>query len=116
LVATTVGLAVRGYVAFASTFAVFFSRAFDEECIFAGIPINVTLLFSADQYQSAAEAYLRGVERRVDAALNPAVHSEASVFISRWDRAVDDPVPAPLQDHLGIAVAQQAYRGYTGIC
>ena len=83
-----------------------------EECTFAGIPINVTLLFSADQYQSAAEAYLRGIERRVDAGLNPAVHSVASVFISRWDKAVADKVPAPFQDRLGIAVAGQAYRAY----
>ncbi|MEO6944191.1 MAG: transaldolase [Lacisediminihabitans sp.] len=83
-----------------------------EECTFAGIPINVTLLFSADQYQAAAEAYLRGIERRVEAGLNPAVHSVASVFISRWDKAVADKVPAPLQDRLGIAVAGQTYLAY----
>ena len=83
-----------------------------EECTFAGLPINVTLLFSADQYQAAAEAYLRGIERRVEAGLNPVVHSVASVFISRWDKAVADRVPGPFLDKLGIAVANQAYRAY----
>ncbi|MEO7015645.1 MAG: transaldolase [Leifsonia sp.] len=83
-----------------------------EECTFAGIPINVTLLFSAEQYQAAADAYLRGLERRVDAGLNPTIHSVASVFVSRWDTAVADHVPGPLRDRLGIAVANQAYRAY----
>jgi transaldolase len=83
-----------------------------EECTFAGIPINVTLLFSADQYQAAAEAYLRGIERRVGAGLNPVVHSVASVFISRWDKAVAELVPKPFRDRLGIAVAGQAYQAY----
>lgn len=69
-----------------------------EESTFAGIPINVTLLFSAEQYQAAAEAYLRGVERRVKAGLNPAVTSVASVFVSRWDTVVADRVPAELRD------------------
>lgn len=81
-----------------------------EESTFAGIPINVTLLFSAEQYQAAAQAYLRGVERRVKAGLNPAVTSVASVFVSRWDTAVADRVPAELRDQLGIAAAGQAYR------
>ncbi len=83
-----------------------------EECIFAGLPINVTLLFSAEQYQATAEAYLRGLERRVEAGLDPAVPSVASVFVSRWDKAVADKVPGELRDRLGIAVAKQAYRAY----
>jgi transaldolase len=83
-----------------------------EESIFAGIPINVTLLFSAKQYQAAAEAWLRGVERRIDAGLNPNVASVASLFISRWDVAVAGKVPASLENTLGIAVAQQTYKAY----
>ena len=83
-----------------------------EECTFAGVPINVTLLFSAEQYHAAADAYLRGVERRVNAGLNPAVSSVASVFVSRWDTAVADRVPAELRDRLGIAAAGRAYRAY----
>lgn len=83
-----------------------------EECTFAGLPINVTLLFSAEQYQAAAEAFLRGVERRVKSGLNPAVSSVSSVFVSRWDKAVADRVPRELRDRLGIAVASQAYRAY----
>jgi len=83
-----------------------------EEAIFAGVPVNVTLLFSAEHYAGAAEAYLRGVERRIEAGLDPAVGSVASVFISRWDKAVMDQVPADLRDRLGIAVAKQVYRDY----
>jgi transaldolase len=83
-----------------------------EESIFAGIPVNVTLLFSAGQYVAAAEAYLRGVERRVEAGLDPAVASVASVFVSRWDVAVADQVPDQLHNRLGIAVAGQAYCAY----
>ena len=83
-----------------------------EECTFAGIPINVTLLFSAAQYVASAEAYLRGVERRVQAGLNPAVDSVGSVFVSRWDTAVADQVPVELRDRLGIAEAGLAYRAY----
>jgi transaldolase len=83
-----------------------------EAAIFAGIPINVTLLFSRDQYLAAAEAYLRGIERRVAAGLNPAVASVASLFISRWDVAVKDKLPAELKDHLGIAVGKQCYKAY----
>ena len=83
-----------------------------EECTFAGLPINVTLLFSAEQYQAAAEAFLRGVERRVRSGLNPAVSSVSSVFVSRWDKAVADRVPRELRDRLGIAAASQAYRAY----
>jgi transaldolase len=83
-----------------------------EEAIFAGVPINVTLLFSRDQYLASVDAYFRGVERRVQAGLNPAVRSVASVFISRWDKATMGKVPAELQNRLGLAVAQQSYEAY----
>jgi transaldolase len=83
-----------------------------EEAIFAGIPVNVTLLFSREQYAAAAEAYLRGVERRIEAGLNPDVGSVASVFISRWDVAVMGKAPEVLRDRLGIAVAQRTYKAY----
>jgi transaldolase len=83
-----------------------------EAAIFAGVPINVTLLFSREQYVAAAEAYLRGVERRIEAGLNPAVASVASLFISRWDVAIAGKVPAELTNRLGIAVAQRAYKTY----
>ncbi|HJZ53377.1 MAG TPA: transaldolase [Gemmataceae bacterium] len=83
-----------------------------EEAIAAGIPINVTLLFSREQYVAAAEAYLRGIERRITAGLDPVVASVASVFISRWDGAVMGRVPAELEDRLGIAVAMRTYKAY----
>ncbi len=83
-----------------------------EESIFAGVPINVTLLFSREQYVAAAEAFLRGVERRIDAGLNPVVGSVASVFISRWDVAIEGKVPEALKNRLGIAVAERTYRAY----
>ena len=83
-----------------------------EEAIFAGIPINVTLLFSREQYLAAAEAFLRGVERRIEAGRKPVVGSVASVFISRWDSAVMGKVPDSLRDQLGIAIAGQAYEKY----
>ena len=83
-----------------------------EESIFAGTPVNVTLLFSTDQYQAAAEAYMRGLERRIEAGLDPAVPSVSSLFISRWDKAVIDQVPDELRDQLGIAVAKRTYRAY----
>lgn len=83
-----------------------------EEAIFAGIPVNVTLLFSHDQYLASAEAFLRGVERRIDAGLNPDVGSVASVFISRWDAAVAAQVPAAMQNQLGIAVGKQTFKAY----
>jgi transaldolase len=83
-----------------------------EEAIFKGIPINVTLLFSREQYLAAAEAYQRGIERRIAAGLDPDVVSVASVFISRWDRAVQDRVPAELRNRLGIAIAGRTYRAY----
>jgi transaldolase len=83
-----------------------------EAAIFAGVPVNVTLLFSREQYVAAAEAYLRGVERRIEAGLNPAVASVASLFVSRWDVAVGGKVPAGLTNRLGIAIAQRAYKAY----
>lgn len=81
-----------------------------EEAIFAGVPINVTLLFSREQYVASAEAYLRGIERRIAAGLNPQVDSVASMFISRWDVAVSSDVPESLHNQLGIAVAGQTYE------
>jgi transaldolase len=83
-----------------------------EESIFLGIPINVTLLFSCDQYQAAADAYLRGIERRIAAGLDPKVGSVASLFISRWDVAANKQLPEALHNKLGIAVGQQTYRAY----
>jgi transaldolase len=83
-----------------------------EAAIFAGVPVNVTLLFSREQYAAAAEAYLRGVERRIEAGLNPAVASVASLFVSRWDAAVSGKIPDKLTNRLGIAVAQRAYIAY----
>ena len=83
-----------------------------EAAIFAGVPINVTLLFSSEQYLAAARAYLRGVERRIEAGLNPAVASVASLFVSRWDVAVSGKVPRELTNRLGIAVAQRTYKAY----
>jgi len=83
-----------------------------EESIFAGVPINVTLLFSREHYLAAAEAFLRGIERRIDAGLQADVGSVASVFVSRWDVAVADKVPAALKDKLGIAVAKRTYKAY----
>jgi transaldolase len=83
-----------------------------EEAIFAGIPINVTLLFSREQYIAAAEAFLRGIERRIQAGLDPNVGSVASVFISRWDTAVAGKVPEKLQNQLGIAIAKRTFKAY----
>jgi transaldolase len=83
-----------------------------EAAIFAGVPINVTLLFSREQYVAAAEAYLRGIERRIEAGLNPAVPSVASLFVSRWDVAVSGRVPSELANRLGIAVARRTYKAY----
>jgi transaldolase len=83
-----------------------------EEAIFAGVPINVTLLFSRGQYVAAAQAYLRGLERRIAAGLSPDVESVASVFISRWDVAVAGKVPAALNNQLGIAIARRIYKAY----
>jgi transaldolase len=86
-----------------------------EEAIFAGIPINVTLLFSREQYVAAAEAYLRGIERRIEAGLNPNVGSVASVFISRWDVAVAGRVPEDLRNQLGIAIAKRTYQAASAL-
>jgi len=83
-----------------------------EESIHAAIPVNVTLLFSTDHYVAAAEAYMRGIERRVEEGLDPDVASVASLFISRWDKAVSEEVPDELRDRLGIAVAKRTYRAY----
>ncbi len=83
-----------------------------EEAIFAGVPINVTLLFSREQYLAAAEAYVRGIERRVAAGLNPHVASVASLFVSRWDVAVAGKVPTTLDGQLGIAMAKRTYKAY----
>jgi transaldolase len=83
-----------------------------EESIFAGIPINVTLLFSTDQYLGTAEAYMRGIERRIEAGLSPEVHSVASLFISRWDAAIAEEAPDDLVNKLGIAVAKKSYAAY----
>src|SRR5262247_2527137 len=86
-----------------------------EEAIFAGVPINVTLLFSAAQYLAAAEAYLGGIERRIAAGLNPNVGSVASLFVSRWDVAVTGNAPATLTNTLGIAIGRGAYKAYAGL-
>jgi len=83
-----------------------------EEAIFAGVPINVTLLFSREQYLAAADAFLRGIERRIAAGLEPKVRSVASIFVSRWDVAVKDRVPQALRNRLGIAIAGRAYKAY----
>jgi transaldolase len=83
-----------------------------EEAIFAGVPINVTLLFSDDQYLAAANAFMRGIERRIEAGLRPDIRSVASIFISRWDVAVAGKVSESLHNRLGIAVAKRAYKAY----
>ena len=83
-----------------------------EESIFAGVPINVTLLFSPEQYVASAEAYMRGIERRITAGLEPEIDSVASLFVSRWDVAVKDKVPKALRNRLGIAVAKRTYKAY----
>lgn len=83
-----------------------------EEAVFAGVPINVTLLFSREQYLAAAEAYRRGIERRIVAGLDPDVASVASLFVSRWDVAVADKVPPALHNRLGIAIAKRTYKAY----
>jgi len=83
-----------------------------EAAIFAGVPVNVTLLFSREHYLGIADAYLRGIERRIAAGLDPRVNSVASLFISRWDRAVGDKVPEELRNRLGIAIAARTYRAH----
>src|SRR5262249_59513720 len=83
-----------------------------QKAMFAGVPVNVTLLFSADHYRAAADAYMRGVERRVEAGLNSVVGSVASVFMSRWDAAVINDVPEELKDTLAVAVGLKTYQAY----
>jgi transaldolase len=83
-----------------------------EESIFAGVPINVTLLFSSDQYEAAADAFMKGIERRIEADLDPNVTSVASLFISRWDVAVHDEVPDDVKNTLGVAVGKRTYKAY----
>jgi transaldolase len=83
-----------------------------EESIFAGVPINITLLFSREHYIAAAEAFLRGIERRIDAGLQADIGSVASVFVSRWDAAIAGKVPAALNNRLGIAMAKRIYKAY----
>jgi transaldolase len=83
-----------------------------EESIFSGVPVNVTLLFSHEQYIAAAEAYMRGIERRIAAGIDPEVGSVASIFVSRWDAAVKDKGPQQLRNRLGIAIAKRAYKAY----
>ncbi len=83
-----------------------------EESIFAGVPINVTLLFSREQYLAAAEAYLRGIERRIAAGLDPKVESVASLFVSRWDVAVKEELSPQYRNRLGIAIAMRTYKAY----
>jgi transaldolase len=83
-----------------------------EAAIFAGVPVNVTLLFSREHYLAVSDAYLRGIERRIAAGLDPRINSVASLFISRWDRAVGDKVPRDLRNRLGIAIAARTYRAH----
>jgi len=83
-----------------------------EESIFAGVPVNVTLLFNREHYVASAEAFIRGIERRIEAGLNPRVGSVASVFVSRWDASVASKVPDALHNKLGIAVASRVYKAY----
>jgi transaldolase len=83
-----------------------------EEAIFAGVPVNVTLLFSREQYLAAADAYMRGIERRIASGLDPEVASVASLFVSRWDVAISKDVSAPLRNRLGTAIAKRAYAAY----
>ena len=86
-----------------------------EEAIFFGVPVNVTLLFSREHYLAAAEAFLRGIERRIDAGLDPHVASVASIFVSRWDAAVAKQAPGALRNRLGIAIAQRTYAAYRSL-
>jgi transaldolase len=86
-----------------------------EAAIFAGVPVNVTLLFNREHYLAAAGAYMRGIERRIEAGLDPAVGSVASLFISRWDVAIRDEVPNPLRNRLGIAIAKRSYAAYRAL-
>ena len=86
-----------------------------EEAIFSGVSVNVTLLFSREHYLGAAEAYMRGLERRVEAGLSPDVRSVASLFISRWDKATMDKVPAETSRRTGWPIGQQTYKAYRDV-
>jgi len=86
-----------------------------EESIFSGVPVNVTLLFSTEQYLAAAHAYIRGIERRVTAGLDPKITSVASIFVSRWDKATADKLPAALKNRVGIASGMRSYREYVSL-
>ena len=86
-----------------------------EECIAAGVPVNVTLLFDVDQYLAAVDAYMRGIERRITAGRNPLVSSVASLFISRWDGAVATSVPENLKNRLGLTIGSEVYRAYRDV-
>ncbi len=86
-----------------------------EEAIFSGITVNVTLIFTREHYLAAADAYMKGLERRVAAGLSPDVRSVASLFISRWDKATMDKVPQQLRDELGPAIARQTYKAYRDV-
>jgi transaldolase len=86
-----------------------------EEAIFSGVTVNVTLLFTADHYVAAADAYMKGLERRIDAGLSPDVRSVASLFVSRWDKATMEKVPDKLRDRLGPAIGQQTYKAYRDV-
>ena len=86
-----------------------------EEAIFSGVPVNVTLLFSREHYLAAADAYLRGIERRIAAGLNPDIASVASLFVSRWDVAVSAKVPEALRNQLGVAIGKRSYKAYVDL-
>ncbi len=86
-----------------------------EESVFAGVPVNVTLLFSREHYLGAADAFMRGIERRIAAGLDPRVGSVASIFVSRWDVVVRDKVQEPFRNRLGIAIAMRTYKAYRGL-
>jgi transaldolase len=86
-----------------------------EEAVFAGVPINVTLLFSREQYMAAADAYMRGINRRIAAGLNPQIGSVGSLFVSRWDAAVAARVPDALKNRLGIAISKRTYKAARGL-
>ena len=83
-----------------------------EEAIFAGVPVNVTLLFSREHYIAAAEAYMRGIERRIASGLDPVINSVASIFVSRWDAAIKEKIQPDLSNRLGIAIAMRTYKAY----
>ena len=83
-----------------------------EQAIFDGVPVNVTLLFSREHYLATAEAYLRGIERRINAGLDPNIASVASLFVSRWDSAVEEQAAPQFHNRLGVAIAMRTYVAY----